>query len=248
MAGCSTGLTCCSTHCSDGKNDSAHCGACGTACAATAFCGMGTCHDTLLSSVCAVGKIAVVLDGRSADEVPGRSVGAALMAKCAPAPAVRETAQDSADISGVANPTTGEPVAGGDELLVVSGGFFFAKIAGYSEKQPVAPIYAQQNGDVDEYVNRATGAAVATFPVLENTSDYVFVIQFMRDPLSGSLILNTQGFFEGATAIAAQYFNEQLLPTVETLSKSWYVYHWVDDASADHLMQPSEVTLVDSGP
>ena len=180
-------------------------------------------------------------------------MGAALVAQCAPTPTSREIDQTSSDPIGVANPTTGQPVAAADELLVVAGGYFFQKIANYSEMtQPVAPIYAHSDATTGEYRVRGTGTgggadtAIASFSTVEDTSHYFFVVQFMRDPISGSLILNAQGFFQNATAIAADYFDQQMLPTLSTFTKSWYVFEWTD-ANADHIAQPTEIVPTGSG-
>jgi hypothetical protein len=168
------------------------------------------------------------------------------VSSCTPTPTEREIDQTAATADGVANATTGQPVAGADELLVVAGGNFFAHISNFTETSSLAPIYSQQAGATDEYLSRASGAVVATFSSTEDPSHYYFVVQFMRDPVSGSLILNLQGFFAKATAIAASYFASELLPQLSSLTKSWYVYEWTD-ANANQMVEPAEVTIVDSG-
>ncbi len=188
-----------------------------------------------------------MLDGQATDEDAGRAIATALTTGCSSPPTVREITQTSSDLLAVSNPTTGQPVAGADELLITAGGFFFEKVVGYEEQRPSAPIYAKQIGQTDEYLRHSDDSVVSTFSATEDTSDYVFTIQLIRDPASGSLILNAQGFFPGATSIASEYLSTVIIPALSTYTKTWYVFHWVDSAGGDHMMQPSEVTLVQSG-
>ena len=245
--GCSTGLTCCSTHCVDATTDAAHCGACGTACGAGQFCGVGGCHDSTLAGICAIAKIALVLDGQDGNAIPGRAIASALQAACSPAPTVREVSQDVAD---AVNVTSGRPVAGGDELLLAPGGFFFARLTNYVSTTPVAPVYGKlsTDGASQEYRKQGTDALIATEPNdgPHDASDYL-LIQMMREPTSGSLILNTQGFWQSGTNAASWYVVNQMLPTLSTWTKAWYVYKWTDGNSNGAPDNANEFTLVDSG-
>lgn len=244
--GCSTGLTCCSTHCVDKTSDSQHCGACGTACTAGQFCGVGGCHDSVLAGLCSISKVTIVLDGQDGDAIPARAIAAALTAQCTPAPTVREVSQDVAD---AINASTGRPVAGGDELLISAGGAFFAHLTGYVTTQPVAPIYAlgSQDGTATEYRKRANNELVATEPNAgSHDSDDYLLIQLMRDATSGSVILNAQGFWQSGTAAAAYYVANVMLPALASQTKAWYVYKWTD-GNANQAPDLGEFTLVDSG-
>ena len=241
--GCGTGLTCCSLHCVDATTDSAHCGACGTACTAGQFCGLTGCHETTLSGVCSIAKVAVVLDGQTGNETPAKAIAHALQLSCAPAPTVRQVPQDVAD---VVNVDTGRPVAGGDELLVAAGGSYFSHLISYASTQPILPIYSALNGTMIEYRELGTAAVVASAPAQEDTAHDYFVIQIARDPSSGSVLLNAQGFFTEGTTAAAFYFEQGLLPTLATLSKSWYLYEWTD-ADGDLAPDLAEISAVASG-
>ncbi|MEP7049488.1 MAG: hypothetical protein ABJB12_04015 [Pseudomonadota bacterium] len=244
--GCSTGLTCCSTHCVDATSDSEHCGACGTACAAGQFCGIGGCHDSTLASLCSIAKVTVVLDGQDGNAIPARTIAAALTAQCAAPPVVREVSQDVAD---AVNASSGRPVAGGDELLIAAGGFFFAHLTNYVTTEPVAPIYGvvSEDGLSQEYRKRKNDDLVATElnDGSHDSEDYL-LIQIMRDADSGSVILNAQGFWQSGTTAAAYYVANVMLPVLATETKSWYVYKWTD-GNANQAPDLGEFMLVDSG-
>jgi hypothetical protein len=94
----------------------------------------------------------------------------------------------------------------------------------------------------------ATGEVVAhTLYDAPHDSSDVFVIQFIREPSSGSLILNAQGLWQPGTTAAAYYFVNVMLPTLATETKSWYVVQWTD-ANADMLPNLNEFSLILSGP
>ncbi len=205
---------------------------------------MAGCQDSTLAGACSVAKITVVLDGQSGNEVPGRSIAQALVAGCASGPAVREVSQNVAD---ALNVTSGRPVAGGGELLISAGGSYFSHLVSYVSAAPVAPVYEMLNGNKLEYRTRVGGKVIASDP-FDGPHDAkdVFVIQFMRDASSGSLILNAQGFWQAGTAAAAYYFVHGMLPTLSTQTKSWYVYRWVD-GNGDLTPDLNEITAVDAG-
>ena len=114
--------------------------------------------------------------------------------------------------------------------------------------ESIAPIYAVQNGDNLEFRKHDTDAVVDSAPYAgAHDSSDVFVIQFMRDPSSGSLILNAQGFWQSGTTAAAYYFVNAMLPTLATETKSWYVLEWTD-ANANLAPDAGEFVLKGSGP
>lgn len=245
--GCGAGLTCCGLHCIDAKTDSAHCGACGTACATGEFCGTTGCQASTLKGVCSVAKLALVLDGQAGNAAPGRVMAQALVAQCPTVPALREISQDVAD---VVNTKSGQPVAGGDELLIAPGGGFFAHLTGYVSDERVAPLYATQNLTTkrNEFRLGKTDAVVvsADYNAPHAGHDF-FIVQFVRDPASGSLVLNAQGFWQEGTTAAAFYFAKSMLPLLATLDQAWYAYEWTD-ANADQLPDANDTfKLVDSG-
>jgi hypothetical protein len=246
--GCDGGLTCCALHCSELEDDSQNCGSCGHACGSGQFCGLSDCHDTTLANVCSVSKIIVILDttknASDGNRTPGRQVGAALHAQCDPAPVLTEAEQDSVD---ALNLTTGRPVSAGGELLVVAGGPFFQNLEGYLEEQKIAPLYWAVGDGFTEFRKTADDAPVLHLDIAgDHDSHDFFIIQFSRDPASGSLILNVQGFWLSGTVAAAYQVTTGFLPQLGTLDKGWYAYEWTD-ADGDKAPDADEIKLVDSG-
>ena len=112
--------------------------------------------------------------------------------------------------------------------------------------QPIAPIYGALNNNTLEYRKRAGDTVVASAPFQQDLSHDFFVIQFARDPVSGSSVLNAQGFWAAGTTAAAFYFAHALLPSLSSSTAAWYVGEWHD---TDANLTPSldEITLLDSG-
>jgi hypothetical protein len=258
-AGCQNGLTCCSKHCTDLAVDSDHCGACGTACDDGQFCGLTacaggasgpcvTCHDTTLANICSVGRVVVILDTSKNDSdgnrVPGRAIGAAIKAQCVPAPTLTEAEQDSVE---ALNLTTGRPVSSSNELLVVAGGPYYQNLEGYVEQERIAPIYFNGTDDSSEFRKNSDKSLVIGLPLAaDHDSHDFFLIQFMRDSASGSLVLNAQGFWLSGTVAATYQVTNAVLPNLATFNKAWYVYEWTD-ADNDKAPDAGEIVLTASG-
>jgi len=263
-ASCSGGLTCCAARCSDLTVDSQNCGTCGNACAKGQFCGRtacGTtgaggegevcveCHDTTLANVCSVAKVTVILDSSKntsdGNRVPGRTVGAALRDTCPNGPILTEAEQDSVE---ALNITTGRPVSDSSELLVVAGGPFFQDLEGYLEKQKITPLYWASDADSTAFrKNSGKNEVVVSLPFAgDHDSHDFFIIQFMRDPSSGSLILNVQGFWLSGTVAGAYLMTQGVLPALKQQDKAWYAYEWTDQ-DGDKAPSLTEIKLVDSG-
>jgi hypothetical protein len=265
MTGCDGGLTCCSLHCSELATDSKNCGSCGHACDTGQFCGAVdcgqggaggagsaacvACHDTTFANICSISKIIVILDNTddvTGNRPQGRKVGEALHTQCSPAPILTEAEQDSVD---ALNITTGRPVSGGGELLVVAGGPFYQKLEGYLEEQKIAPLYWKHDAvaGVTQFRKTADDAVVverATAGAHDAQDD--FIIQFSRDPASGSLVLNVQGFWLSGTVAAVYQITTGFLPQLETRDKGWYAYTWTD-ADGDKAPDANEIVLIASG-
>lgn len=264
--GCSAEeLTCCSLHCTDLVVDSQNCGACGTSCGAAQFCGLNvcpelgaggrsgsdscvTCQDVTLSNLCAVAKVIVVLDTNKNDSDGNRSVGRemgqALASQCETLPAYTEVEQDSAE---ALNFTTGQPVSRGGELLVVAGGPFFQNLEGYVEEHDIAPLYWKVSATVTEYRKTSNDEVVVSLPIAgDHDSHDLFVIQFMRDAASGSLVLNAQGFWLSGTVAAAYQLTHGILPNLASAGEAWYAYDWTDK-DGDKAPDDNEITLLASG-
>jgi hypothetical protein len=266
-ATCDAALLCCSEHCVDVQTDSNHCGACGSACENGDFCGVSdcsgaggaggasgsepcvTCQPTVLGNVCAVSQVIVLLDTAKnpsdGNRKPGRAIGHALSESCASKPTYSEAEQDSVD---ALNLTTGRPVSNSGELLVVAGGPFFMNLEGYLEEQRISRLYLNVVGnEKTEFRRSSDDAVVVSLPVDgEHLQHDFFIVQFSRDPDSGSLVLNAQGFWLSGTVAAAYLLTNQALPNVATYTEGWYAYEWTD-ADNDKLPDLGEIALVDSG-
>jgi len=242
--GCGTGLTCCSLHCVSTVNDQQHCGACGTACAATQFCGQSGCISTQLSSLCQVGKLVVILDGQSGDDPKSRELAQSVVAHCPSGQTVREVSQTVAD---ALNPIDGHPVAGSAELLLIAGSSYFQKGADYMVLNKLAPLVNLGSQDSFEIRDSSTNALIASELISETTDgNDLFAVQFMRDPSSGSLILNAYGFTVGGTAAAAYYFEQSIMSDLSGATKAWYVGKFTD-TNANSLPDMNELTIIASG-
>jgi len=267
--GCSDGTICCSERCSNLAIDSKNCGACGNACDTGQFCGLTTCansgeggaggagadsgscvqcRDTTLANICSVKKVTVILDSNKnpsdGNRVPARAIGAALRANCLPAPVLAEAEQDSVE---ALNIKTGQPVSDSSELLVVAGGPFYQNLEGYLENEALMPLYAAFTGDVTEFRRTGTDKVVASLPFAgDHDSHDVFIIQFTRHPVSGSLILNEQGFWLSGTVAGAYQLTHGILPELPQQDKAWYAYEWTD-ADGDKEPDLNEIELLDSG-
>lgn len=254
--GCSDGLTCCSLHCTQLLVDSQNCGACGSACEAGQFCGVSecagqdcvTCHDVTLSNVCAVSKVIVILDSSNneadGNRVTGRAIGEALGNGCTTRPEITEAEQDSVE---ALNFTTGQPVSNGGELLVVAGGPFYQVVEGYLEKQKLSPLYWKVLEGSTEFRKTSNDEPVVALPIAgDHDSHDFFIVQFMRDAKSGSLVLNAQGMWLSGTVAAAYQLQNGILPDLASADRAWYAYEWTD-ADGDKAPDLNEIELVDSG-
>jgi hypothetical protein len=242
--GCGVGLTCCAEHCASTVNDQQHCGACGTACADTQFCGESGCVAAKLSSACRVGKLVVVLDGQEGDDPTGRALSQALVAHCPSSQSSREVAQTASD---VLNPNSGQPVSGSDELLLIAGGNYFQKGMGYLVANKVAPLTNVGTFSTYEIHDTVSNALIASELIADVSDSHdLFAVQFLRDPSSNSLVLNAYGFTVGGTAAATYYFTDVLAPNLATVDKTWFVGEWTDK-DADKLPDADELTVVASG-
>lgn len=226
------------------NNDQKHCGACGTACSNAQFCGQSGCVAARLSSVCQIGKLAVVLDGQDGDDPTGRALSQALVAHCPSPQTSREVPQTVAD---VLNPSTGQPVSGSDELLLIAGGNYFQKGMGYLVANKLAPLTNLGTFETYEIHDASSNALIASEQIADVSDSHdLFAVQFMREPSSGSLILNAYGFTVGGTAAATFYFTDVIAPNVASVDKAWFVGEWTDK-DADKLPDADELTIIASG-
>jgi hypothetical protein len=192
--------------------------------------------------------VIVILDTSKNDadgnRVTGRAIGSALETQCGSRPSLTEAEQDSVE---ALNFTTGQPVSDGGELLVVAGGPYFQVVEGYLESQKIAPLYWKVLPDATEYRKTSNDETVLTLPLAgDHDSRDLFIIQFMRDPKSGSLILNAQGLWLSGTVAAAYQVEHVILPNLAAATQAWYAYRW-EDKDGDKAPDLDEIEELSSG-
>jgi hypothetical protein len=223
---CASGLVCCEPRCVDMQRDIGNCGACGTACASKDFCAPAGCLPALISNLCALGAASALLDGAPADDRAAADVLRALEARCAPAPATRALEQGGAD---VINPANGRVVVSGGELLVLAGGPYFNKTAGFLEKERSSPVYNGGAYPTIQFIRSADDAVVASSTFPESTASHdTIVIQVAREPTTGTLGLMLYGFHPNGTLAAAWHFVHVMAADLASYPAAYYVYDWTD--------------------
>jgi hypothetical protein len=249
---CGGGRTCCAGHCVNTSVDPLHCGGagtCGTACTLDQFCATGgtaACKDAVVANICDNAKITFVQGIFAADNDQSAALRTALEAKCA-GPSYSAASQDVAHV----NPTTGQPFAGGGELLVAVGGDTGERLVAFLETHKIGSVYNMAEGANVAFKKRAGEAgadtSIVSIPSTEQATHDAFVVEVIRDPVSGTLAFVIYGFAQQGTEAGVLYFVNQLLPNLSTLTKSWYVYEW-KDLNAVGPGVDDEFTLKDSGP
>ena len=205
------------------------------------------CHDVALANLCSIGKVIVILDTNKnpteGNRASGRAVGAALGAQCQPAPTVSEEEQDSVS---ALNFTTGRPVSGGGELLLVAGGRFYQNLESYAE-QSISPLYVEVKDGKQQFMRRGDATPVARDTNVDDIESHdFFALQFMRDAASGSLVLNLQGFWLSGTEAAAFFMIHGVLPELPQFDQARYIYEWTD-ANGDDEPDLAEIEPIASG-
>ena len=235
---CTGNLVCCTDHCVDTTRDPRHCGACGATCPATQFCGNAStpvCRDNILRNVCNTKKATFLLDGLVDDDAASVVISAAISAHCVPAPAVTSVNQS---MSVAINTTTGQPLAGGGELLVAAGGDSNHRLVNYLEDSRTSAVYNETDGIAVLDFKRRGGATdggdaiirTVTLSTLTATHDF-FVVYVVKDPISGTFSLVVYGVNAPGTRAGAFYFSNVMLPNivgadVTTFTDAWYLYEW----------------------
>lgn len=230
---CSGGAPCCDGRCTDTQRDIAHCGGCGLACSESQFCGRKGCTGVALGKVCESAQGALVLSGLSGDAAESALLLSALESGCSPAPALSTVDQSQTNLL---NPVTGQPVAGGNQLLVTLGSIYRNNLVSYIETNRIAPVYlVPLPGDEPAFEFRHSGSGQVLLhgtQAGENASHAHFLLQIVRDPPSGTLIVSAYGYWAEGTVAARSYLTHQVLPALSTYSDSWYIYEWTN-ANAD---------------
>ncbi len=256
---CTGNLVCCTDHCVDITRDPRHCGACTTTCPATQFCGNAAtpvCRDNVLRNVCNTKKATFLLDGLVEDDAASNVVRAAIAAHCVPVPVLTSVDQL---MSVAINTTTGQPLAGGGELLVAAGGDSTQRLVGYLEDSRTTAIYNDSDGITELHFKRRGGAPdggdaiirTVTLASLNATHDF-FVVYVVKEPISGTFSLVVYGVNSPGTRAGAFYLANVILPDivgadVPAFTEAWYLYEWT---MADGGAGPSladTFTRIDSG-
>lgn len=238
-------MTCCSARCVDTTRDIGNCGGCGIACDEDEFCSNTGCRPATLANLCATDSIAVVLNGMPTDNAAVTQMRGAIADACGSATKIRSVSQSTTDLL---NPATGQPVAGGGEVLVLAGGAFGHTHVGYLETRRISPIYSTQaDGNMLEFRESGSDNVVMSTPYASITESHdFFVIQMARDPKTGTTSVLAYGFFDGGTKAAGWYFANELAPALSEFTGSWYVYEWTDE-DGDKAPSADEISLADSG-
>ncbi len=241
---CSVGFDCCDNHCVDLGRDVRHCGACASSCPNTQFCGAGgsnaSCMGVLIANVCANTKTTRILDGLPLDDAAGAILQDGVVASCAPSPAASSAAQN---VPGPLNPSTGQPVAGGGNLLTATGGYVVQKVVAYLDSVGATPVRLTPGASQWEYRGPATagdaGADAGAGPIIgsiaynqvTHSHDYI-VVELVRDPLSGTLVLIVFGTEPESTTAGAYYVAKHMLPNRASFDKAWYLFDWTGAGDA----------------
>jgi hypothetical protein len=242
---CTGNLVCCTDHCVDITRDPQHCGACATTCSATEFCGNAStpaCKDNLLRNICNIKKATFLLNGLSADDTSSNILKSAIATLCVPLPALTSVDQT---MSTAINPTTGQPLAGGGELLVAAGGDSTQRLVRYLETSRTSSVYNESDGTTVLEFKRRGGAPDGGDAVLQtvtlstiSASHDFFLVYVVKEPISGTLSLVVYGIDSPGTRAGAFYFANVILPSVvdadvATFTQAWYLYEWTSaDAGA----------------
>jgi hypothetical protein len=200
--------------------------------------------------------VTILLDGLGIDDDAATVTRDGLVARCSGPPAVSIVAQGT---SGAINPTTGQPVTGGGNLLVTNGGPFGQLLLRYLETSGISPVYNYYDTTVSRLYGRGGGAdggpdggsdplIVDQLQSSLDDSHGFFVVEMIVDPASGTVALAIDGLDSVGTTAGTWYFVNKMLTNLGAFGKSWYVYEWVDQ-DADKLPgDPDQFTLVTSAP
>jgi hypothetical protein len=198
----------------------------------------------------------LLLDGLTTDDAATATLQSGLVANCVPAPMTVVVDQKT---SGLINPTTGKPVGGGANLVVIAGGPFGQLLLKYLETNRATPIYSYYDANVNQLRSRAPADAGVddggADPLVVNApqstvgdSHSFFVVELMLDPPSGTLMLAIYGITASGTEAGAWYFVQKMVPMRASLTKSWYVYEWTDQDANQKPGDADMFTLVATSP
>ncbi|MET0592023.1 MAG: hypothetical protein ABW133_04940 [Polyangiaceae bacterium] len=246
---CTGNLVCCNDHCVDTTRDPRYCGSCGTTCSATQFCGNAStpvCRDVVLRNVCNTKRATFLRDGTTDDDAASQVVQNAIAMYCVPAPTMSQVGQG---LSTAINPTTGQPLVGGGELLVAAGGDSLQKLVRYLETSGTSTAYNLSDGVTYlDWMRRGgnpdggdTRLLRVDLTMVSPTHDY-FLVEVVKDPITGTFSFVVYGVESPGTKAGAFYFANVMLPSIvgdaaTPYTDAWYIVDWT--ASADAGTVPS---------
>jgi len=73
------------------------------------------------------------------------------------------------------------------------------------------------------------------------------VIQAVRDPATGTLVLVAYGWDQAGTTAAAWFFANVMMPSLSSYTDTWYVYEWTDQGADSMPGSAAEFRLIQSG-
>lgn len=167
-------------------------------------------------------------DGAPVDDALTPDVEAALLAACTPAP-ITETDPETA--SPATNPSTGEPVSGGGDLIVELGSPFSQRVARYIEGAGLTRVKDISDGTTFRLDGPSPDGGSDAIIMQEPASSFTathdfFKIEMVVDPVSGTRILQIYGIFAPGTAAGEWFFLNRILPNLSAFPLRYYVYEW----------------------
>lgn len=150
--------------------------------------------------------------------------------------------------TGVLNPSTGAPLGGTGQLLVAAGGPDVQMLVSYLEAGPSPVYYSSTNTLVPAFVDRSTGATLASIPMASVTPTHdIFLLELVVDPVSGVLSFVCYGVDSSGTAAGAWYFQHNVLAAASSAMQHWMIIEWTAQAGGVGPAQGDTFEVVASG-
>lgn len=174
--------------------------------------------------LCAIGNGLVVQDGVPTDDMAAADLAASLVSTCGSFP----TTTVMENKPGVLEPSTGRPIGGPGSLYLLGGGETIQSAIAYLQTNDT-PLMVSRAGNQYILTSRSTGQTVLSVDATTlDASHDLALIQIVREPRSGTVVLNAYGYYETGTKAGAFYFANQLAPTLATDANAYYVILWTD--------------------
>ncbi|MFO0696007.1 MAG: hypothetical protein U0230_20760 [Polyangiales bacterium] len=174
--------------------------------------------------LCAIGNGLVVQDGVPTDDTAGADMGSSLASACGSFP----TTSAMQNKPGVLEPSTGRPIGGPGSLYLVGGGETIQNAIAYLQANDT-PLTVSRSGNQYILTSRSTGQVVLSVDATTlDASHDLALIQVVREPRSGTVVLNAYGYYETGTKAGAFYFATQIAPSLATDANAYYVILWTD--------------------